>query len=220
MSNVICTKRKFCLQHLDGIECRWHHKEFNLRQLKTAWDDQKHFHDLIKLNFNQTQGVCCAQQRQSLCHVNVCIHIPRLIKKILPYFTSAGCKEPRCKAKCLELWNSWWGDALTSLSMANAKHLNTNRRKNKANVIKKSIVLYLESFVDLKYIGNQVICQLLKQKKSAMMPHQDFQQHCPHVELQTISWRIHEIVSLLTLSNTNEQSKKLISLVIGSPLVV
>jgi len=69
------------------------------------------------------------------------------------------------------------GNALTTWSMVVADYFNTNEKKNAQNAFEQAIVLYLESLVGLKYIGNQVVCQLRKQKTPAMMPYCDFE-HC------------------------------------------
>ena len=49
------------------------------------------------------------------------------------------------------------GNALTALSMAVAKHFDTDEKKNAENSFEQAIALYLESLVGLKYIGDQVV---------------------------------------------------------------
>jgi hypothetical protein len=61
--------------------------------------------------------------------------------------------------------------------MVVAKHFDAKKKKNNANAFDKAIMLYLESLMGLKNIGNQVIYQLCEQKMLTMMLYHDFE-HC------------------------------------------
>jgi len=80
-------------------------------------------------------------------------------------------EEPGFQAKCFELWGMLvQGNALTAWSMVIAEYFDTNEKKNAENAFEQAITLFLKSLMGLKYIGDQVIRQLRKQKKLAMMP--------------------------------------------------
>jgi hypothetical protein len=101
---------------------------------------------------------------------------PDFIKKVLPRFTTAEHEEPGFQAMCFELWGMLvQGNALTAWSMVVAKHFNTDEKKSAENAFEQAIALYLKSLVGLKYISDQVICHLRKQKKPAMMPYRSFE---------------------------------------------
>ena len=86
---------------------------------------------------------------------------PDLVKKVLPHFATGEREEPRFQAKCFELWGMLvQGNALTVWSMVVTEHLDTNEKKNAENAFEQAISFFLESLVGLKYIGNQVTCQL------------------------------------------------------------
>ena len=116
---------------------------------------------------------------------------PDFVKNVLLHFTIMEREEPGFQAKCFELWGMLvQGNALTAWSMVVAEHFDTDKKKNAASAFKHAIALYLESLVGLKYIGDQVICQLCEQKNPAMMPYCNFKHHHRQLLLYVMQYNL------------------------------